>query len=167
MNIITKAAIVAAFFATATVAAPVTKTDDSAVRKTVTKIYAPFRNEIIKEAWWEHPIYSAETRKKFVQWEQNRERRKADDIDDLNNGNWLCGCQEYDTKYFRVKQNNINSLGSGKIEADIQLQITQTDTRKIRFMMVKEKGRWKVDDMFTDDDAKGLKQTLSEQIARR
>jgi hypothetical protein len=167
MNMIVKTAVISMIMSSAALSAPSNKTDDAAIRQTVSKIYAPFRKDIINKPYWEQPIYSAETRSQFIRWEQNNKRRKTVEIDRLGNGNWLCGCQEYEAKYFRITNTKIGAIAGGKAEAVVKLQITQVDTRTIRFMMIKEKGRWVVDDMFTDSDGKGLKQTLREEVRRR
>ena len=54
---------------------------------------------------------------------------------------------------------------AGKAEVSATIALGYGETRAERFLMVKEGGAWKVDDLFSESFPKGLKAALREEIA--
>lgn len=137
--------------------------DRSAIDASVARIYAPYRSGGSEEAAWERPVFSARTAALIAQWQKVM---PADEVDNLNDGDWFCLCQDWDQEKFRHAVIARRALGKGMVEATVRLDIGFGEKRDLRMTFAREKGGWRLDDLFAAQDfPRGLKQALRETIA--
>jgi hypothetical protein len=110
---------------------------------------------------WEYPVYSSGTAALIASW-----RRVAPDEepDDLSDGDWFCLCQDWQRLRARVTGREL--LGPNRASLRVHVDLGSGQTRNLRMIFVRERGRWKLDDLFaTREFPRGLKQALRETIA--
>jgi hypothetical protein len=137
--------------------------DAPGIRAQIAKIYKPYSQELNQTSWWRYPVFSAETRKLIQRWRKLREN--AEDEVDLGGADWLCACQDFDPKKFRVTVDSIRVLSSGQTEAGVTIHQGFGESSKQWYVMVNEKGRWEIDDIVPTKGKPGLKTELRSAIA--
>ena len=144
-------------------AAALPAADRAAIDASVARIYAPYRADGAEDAAWERPVFSARTAALIAEWQKVM---PADEVDDLNDGDWFCLCQDWDQTKFRHAVIARRSLGKGRAEATVRLDIGFGEKRDLRMAFVREKQGWRLDDLFAAPDfPRGLQQALRETIA--
>jgi Protein of unknown function (DUF3828) len=138
--------------------------DAPGIKAQVAKIYKPYQSKADDRPWWKYPIYSAETRKLITRWEAAR-KGSEDELGSASDADWLCACQDFDPKKFRVTADIVQVLPSGKSQATITIHQGWGESSKQRLIMVKEKGRWEVDDILDIDANEGMQAALRADIA--
>ncbi len=130
---------------------------------TITAIYAPYSEEGAGTASWEFPIYTAEVIQLIDRW---LAVLPADEPDELNDGDWLCQCQDWDAKRFRAVVTGRRALRRGLVQVSVRLDLGHGERQTARFLLRREAGAWKVDNLFAADFPRGLKQAIRETTAR-
>jgi hypothetical protein len=116
---------------------------------------------------WAKPIYSRATSQLIAQWEKGL---SSDEVEDLNGFGWFCECQDYDEKRFKVRLTAAPVAGAGAgravVNAAVDLGFGQPhDARRLKLTLVKEAGRWLIDDVTSQSFPKGVKVELRKAIA--
>ena len=88
-----------------------------------------------------------------------------DEVDDLSDGDWLCLCQDWNPRRFRATVTNKRVVRAGLVEAGLRIELGEGSPRTARLQLKGESSGWRIDDMFSSDYPRGLKQTLRETIA--
>jgi hypothetical protein len=88
-----------------------------------------------------------------------------DEVDDLSDGDWLCLCQDWEPRQFRATVVSKRAVRPGLVETSVRINLGGGTTRTARLEMKREGPAWKIDDMFSSDYPRGLKQALRETIA--
>lgn len=142
---------------------PVQADDSADVDQAVTALYAPYGAEAPDwDAVNALKNYSAATEKLIAEWEKGLPQ---DEVTDLADFDWLCECQDWDAAAFKLKIQPHPAPVGGKAEVTARIDLGWDETRDQRFVMVKEGGAWKVDDLFSQSFPNGLKAALREAIA--
>ena len=143
--------------------APAKADESAAVDKAVTALYAPYGQE---EPNWDavrrQKNYSRETEALISKWEKGLPK---DEVTELGDFDWLCECQDWDSKAFKLTIQPHGQPVDGKAEVSAKIDLGFDESRDARFLMVKEGKGWKVDDIVSESFPKGLKVALNEAIA--
>jgi Protein of unknown function (DUF3828) len=158
--------LLAMAFTNAAAAAPLSKQNAAAIRAQIVKIYKPYNQPTNDRPYWQHPIYTAQVRKLFSQWEKLRATNGDDEVDELSGGDWLCMCQDWDPEYFKLMKQVLKPLALGKVEVEVTLLQMEGQRETFRLIMVREDGKWLVDDILDGQATKGLKHQLREAAAK-
>lgn len=142
---------------------PAKPDETPAVDAAVTALYAPYGQE---EPDWDkirkEKNYSKETEALIAKWEKGLPK---DEVTELGDFDWLCECQDWDSKAFKLAIQPHGPVTDAKAEVSAKIDLGFNESRDERFLMVKEGKRWKVDDIFSESFPKGLKVALNEAIA--
>lgn len=135
--------------------------DKVAVDAAIARIYGPYGQNKEQQLLWERPIYSAEIRALIAHWQRVVPK---DEVDALNDGDWLCQCQDADYRAFRAVPLGMRRLADGRAEVRLRVELGFGARRPTRLLMKREGGGWLLDDLYGPDFPKGLKQKLRETI---
>ena len=136
--------------------------DSVAINRQVFEIYHPYTRPMTSTSPWERPIFTAEINALVRQW---RRVTPQDEIDDLSDGDWLCLCQDWEPSRFVAMVTAKRAVRPGTVEATVRINLGEGAPRTARLQMKREGPAWKIDDMFSSDYPRGLKQALRETIA--
>lgn len=129
----------------------------------VARIYAPYRDEASAGAAWERPVFSAGTATLIARWQKVM---PADEVDSLNDGDWFCLCQDWDSTRFSYRIVSRKPLSGGLVQATVRFDLGWGESREQRMVLRREGGGWRLDDMFSREGfPRGLRQALRETIA--
>jgi hypothetical protein len=147
-------------------AAPSRPSEANAVRAAVAKIFAPYKRpttETIKLASFERAVFSRRTRSLIDKW-QNRSGPK-DIITPLSGGDWFCQCQDWDHRVTGLGPQKLTWLGANRVESRALFTVFKIDTRATRLIMVRENGKWLIDDLYFESDRRTLTTQLRTETA--
>ena len=154
--------LASSIMALAASAAALSAADRSAIDQTVARIYRPYSIERAAAPVWERPLFSREVSALINHWQ----RVLPDgELDGLNDGDWLCLCQDWTARSFRVTTLGRQLRETGVIEARLRINLGNGQSRQTRLIFRKEARGWRIDDLIADDFPHGLKQALRETIA--
>jgi Protein of unknown function (DUF3828) len=143
--------------------------DRAAVDAVLLSIYQPYSHSGASDdhgsaANWEQPIFSAETTALIRRWVRVQPK---DGPDDLNDGDWFCMCQDYENSKFRATIGAHRQLRPNVVQVQVSVDLGTGDPRRsMRFILNRESGTWKVDNLFARDGFEnGLKVALRRTIA--
>jgi len=129
--------------------------------QTVAALYAPYaRAEMHGDAGEGH--WSAETAALVKRW---KVVTPADEVDDLGDFDWLCHCQDWDHKAFRVHVQGQRMIGPDLVELRVRLTLVPGSQVGERLLLKREGRDWRVDDVIATDLPRGLKVALHRTIA--
>lgn len=155
------ATILPALLAGATLSAA----DRAALDAQVGEVFRPYRGDVDDKAAWDYPIWSQEVTALIAHWQRILPH---DEPDALNDGDWLCQCQDWDARRFKVAIGAREALSPGVAQVAVEIDLgfgEVRDLRGARLLFRKEGAAWKLDDIFAKDSfPKGLKQALRETI---
>jgi len=157
-------ATIAALLSAAGMGAP-PAVDRDAIETQVTAIFGPYKARPNGVAAWDYPIYSAEVTALIARW---KAVMPEDETDALNDGDWLCQCQDWNRKRFLSTIVTVLMSSRDRAEVDFILDLGtngSNGSRAGRMVLLREQGEWKIDDMVTDAFPDGLKRALHETIA--
>lgn len=141
--------------------ASLSASDRAALDGATRAIYAPYRRERTPIPW-ERDIWSREIQHLITHWQSVL---PPDEPDAMNDGDWLCQCQDWDRKAFRV-----TIKGHRKVEkdaAEIAVGIVLFENAEPRGAVLafrREEGRWMLDDMVAEEYPDGVKASLRQTI---
>ena len=72
----------------------------SEIETTVVGIFQPYMGPAGAVAAWDQPIYSAEVAALIARW---KAVMPEGELDGLNDGDWLCQCQDWDVDAFQAR----------------------------------------------------------------
>ncbi|WEK47589.1 MAG: DUF3828 domain-containing protein [Candidatus Andeanibacterium colombiense] len=144
-------------------AAPAFADDSTDLDAAVTALYAPYGADAPD---WDTvralKNYSAATEALIGEWDKGL---PEDEVTELGDFDWLCECQDWDSSAFKLVIQPHPAPADGKAEVTAKIELGFDETRSERFLMVKEGGAWKVDDIFSEAFPKGLRAALKAAIA--
>ena len=136
--------------------------DSVAIDRQVAEIYRPYSRRINSTSAWERLIFSPEINALVRHW---RRVTPQDEVDDMSGGDWLCLCQDWEPRRFRASIVSKRAVRPGYVETAVRINLGEGSARTARLEMKREASGWKIDDMFSSDFPRGLKQALRETIA--
>ena len=143
--------------------APAQADESAEVDQAVAALYAPYGAEAPDwDAVRALEQYSMSTEGLIRGWQSGLPQ---DEVTDLADFDWLCECQDWDSEKFKLAIQPHGQPVGGKAEVVAKIDLGWDETRVERFVMVKEDGGWKVDDIFSESFPRGLKVALMEAIA--
>ncbi len=138
--------------------------DRAAIDAQVQAIFAPYSKLPRTRAAWEYPQFSAEVAALIAHWQRVLPK---DEPDALNDGDWVCLCQDFDEKAFRAVPGQVRLIGPDVAEVAVRVELGSGETRRERIQFKREGGQWRLDDVFAAADfPRGLKRKLRETIAQ-
>jgi hypothetical protein len=143
-------------------AAALVPADRATLDRTVAAIYRPYGIETMQPPVWERPLFTAEVRRLIARWQQVMPR---DEVDDLNGGDWLCLCQDWNPRAFRVTTLDRRAVRAGVAELKVRIDLGNGQQREARLVMAREGRAWRIADLFASDFPGGLQAALRETIA--
>lgn len=139
--------------------------DTAALDAQVAEVFRPYREGADSKAAWDYPIWSAEVTALIAHWQRVL---PEGEVDALNDGDWLCQCQDWDEKRFRTVLGAHRALAADVAEVDVKIDLGFTEVRDLRdtrLVFKREGGAWKLDDIFASEAfPSGLKQALGDTI---
>jgi Protein of unknown function (DUF3828) len=142
--------------------APITRADNAAIRAAIKVIYAPYLDPAKEISAFEAPVFSARTTALIKQW---RNRRSSDEVSPLSQGDWFCQCQDWDSPGFRVTAIKIQPQAKGKVIANVSYDLGWDEVRNLKFVMIRERGKWQIDDLISSGGYPSLTNGLRQEIA--
>jgi Protein of unknown function (DUF3828) len=140
--------------------APATPVDRLAVQKLVKSIMAPYaKTNASPPNSFDMPRYTRATRALINRWSKSL---KPGYVTDMADGDWICQCQDWDPKAFRITSISIQPMKNGEMIADTRYFISPTDARRLKFVLAREGGNWLVSDLIFEDS----KDSMTVQLAR-
>lgn len=139
--------------------------DQVALQEKVVEIFRPYGGSDEATASWDYPIYSVEVTDLIARW---RSVTPEGELDGLNDGDWLCQCQEWEPHAFAVTMTSIGMVSDDVAEVELIVDLGfggPEDTRAETLTFKREDGIWKLDEMIAIAFPDGLKQALRETIA--
>ncbi len=143
-------------------AAPVSAADRATLDAATRAICAPYRRETNYEAVWERDIWSADMRRLIAEWQAVV---PTDEVDAMNDGDWVCQCQDWDAKKFRMKITKREGKGRDAALIGVDFNLGHGEPRDAYLEFRREQGRWVVDDIYSEPYADGIKAALIQTIA--
>ena len=140
-------------------------TERSEIESTVVGVFRSYQGPPGAVAAWDQAIYSAEVTALIARW---KEVMPEGEVDDLNDGDWLCQCQDWDGDAFQARMTSIEITEPGVAEVTVTLDLGfggPGGERDERLVLRREGDAWKIDEIFAESFPKGLKQALRETIA--
>ena len=139
--------------------------DRGAIEEAVVGIFAPFTTEN-PGASWDFPVYSGEVTALIAKWKSVIPESEPDG---LNDGDWLCQCQDWDASAFTAMITSVGMTGPDTAEVEMSLDLglgAGEAPRRERLVLQREGGTWKIDDIVAEPSfPRGLRQALHETIA--
>ena len=113
---------------------------------------------------WERPVFSHRAAALIAAWEKGL---KSDEVEDLNGFGWFCECQDFDEAKFKadLTVRHVGAKARAVVNAAVDIGFGE-GPRIMHLEMVREDGRWLIDDVRSASFPKGLKQDLRTAIAR-
>ncbi len=137
--------------------------DRAALDAATIALYEPYRTETADVAVWERDIWSREVRQLIAKWQTVI---PEDEPDALNDGDWLCQCQDWDAKAFRMTITKRKKVSKDRAEVAVDIVLFKDDDPRDAFLTFRrEGGRWKLDEMFTEEYSDGIKAAIRQTIA--
>jgi hypothetical protein len=135
--------------------------DRNALDAATRAIYAPYRREGTPIPW-ERDIWSREIQHLITHWQSVL---PPDEPDAMNDGDWLCQCQDWDSRKFRMTITGRKLLETGVAEVTVNIVLfDNAEPRDARLVFRREQGRWMLDDMVTGEYPDGVKASLRQTI---
>jgi hypothetical protein len=145
--------------------ASVSAADKAALDAQVTEVFRPYTQEADGKASWDYPIWSAEVTAMIAHWQKVL---PEDEPDAMNDGDWLCQCQDWNAKGFKTTVLSRKPLSGGRMQVQVKIDLgfsEVSDIRGAQMIFRREGTGWKLDDIFAKDSyPKGLKQALRQTI---
>lgn len=137
--------------------------DAAAIDARVREIFAPYSKAPEPKAIWDQHVFSAETTALIARWKRVMPR---DEVDDLNDGDWFCLCQDYDNKKFHAAPGAHRDVSPGVVEVTVRVDVGFDEPRNERMVFKREAAGWRLDDILEAEQfPRGLKQALRDTIA--
>lgn len=127
------------------------------------RIYGHYRRPDNATADWEQPVFTAALRGKIQAWR----RDAGDEPTDLSDFGWFCDCQDWDAKTFRAEKRAVRELGRNRIEVQVHVTVGWGGATDQRLILVREGGKWLVDDLFPRSTPEGIRRGLQRETAAR
>ncbi|MCW1427958.1 YbjP/YqhG family protein [Novosphingobium sp. JCM 18896] len=136
------------------------------VDRQVHEIFRPYRENADDRPVWERPIFSRELRTLIAHWQRVA---PEGEVDDLNDADWLCQCQDWDPKAFDLAILKVAGAGADRASVDVRIGLGagEAGKRRAQLRLEREQGGWMIGDLYAAESfPEGLKQALRETIAK-
>jgi hypothetical protein len=146
-------------------AAAPSDTERLEIETTVVGIFRSYTGPPGSTAAWDQAIYSAEVTALIAQW---KAVMPEGELDGLNDGDWLCQCQDWDGDAFQARINSIQLTAPAVAEVAITVDLgfgQAGSEREERLILRREGEAWMIDDIVAESFPNGLRQALRETIA--
>lgn len=142
--------------------ASVSTADRAALDAATRAIYAPYQSDELTEvAAWDRDIWTREIRDLIVHWQSVI---PLDEPDAMNDGDWLCQCQDWDSNGFRVKIKSFKAVQPGAAKVTVNINLGHGDPHDAVLSFLQEGDSWLLDDMHTEEYSEGIKAALRQTI---
>jgi Protein of unknown function (DUF3828) len=108
-------------------------------------------------------VFSGPTKALIETWKKRA--NNEGEITDLSGEDWFCQCQDWDPERFRVTGVKLQPLARGKVRADVSLLLARGAPGKLQLIMIRERGKWLVDDLIAINGYPTLTTGLRREIA--
>ncbi|WP_374530283.1 DUF3828 domain-containing protein [Novosphingobium sp.] len=139
---------------------PAPAVSERAVDATLSKAYGPYYKENGGDSDWYRPVFSASTKKLIRAWLKHN----GDELTGLSDYGWFCDCQDLDWKSFSWKRTGLSVIAPGQIEVTVKVNVGWDSVVEQRLVMVREGGRWVIDDLFSDSAPQGIKAAMQQEL---
>ncbi len=136
--------------------------DRTSINRQLAAIYRPYTIEAAQGAVWDRPLFTAEVNRLIARWKQVM---PEDETDGLNDGDWLCLCQDWDPKKFSAAPQGHNVLPGGVVEVTMAIDLGIGQRCSARLYLRREGAQWRIANLLAADFPRGLMQALRETIA--
>ncbi len=128
----------------------------------IAEIYAPYAKQDMQGSPWDRPLFSRETAALIAEW---KSVMPQDEPDALNDGDWLCLCQDWDEKRFnaRIEKQEITNPQEARVR--MRLVLAPETSRVSNLVFRREDGHWRLDNIYARSFPGGLKRALVDTIA--
>lgn len=142
--------------------AALSASDRVALDATTRAIYAPYSREAISPPPGERDVWSREVRQLIAKWQAVI---PEDEPDALNDGDWLCQCQDWDANAFRMSITKRKKVSKDQAELAVDIVLFKdADPRDAFLTFRREDGIWKLDEIYTEEYSDGIKAALRQTI---
>jgi Protein of unknown function (DUF3828) len=135
--------------------------DQAALDAATRRVYAPYR-AARTPAPWQRGIWTSDLRQLIAKWQTVV---PEGEVDAMNDGDWLCQCQDWDKRRFRAKVTGHTRSAPDRAEVSVSIDLGHGELRKARLAMRREQGRWLIADYHAEPYPEGIKAALIETIA--
>ncbi len=134
------------------------------VKAAIIEIYKNFNDSNNRKAYWELPVYSEATSKLIRTWETAPNQK--DIISNLEGGDWLCDCQDFDEKKLMPISFTFAPCGLSETYARVvvKLDLGTSEQRDIYLSLHKEQGRWLISDIENEKVGVSFQDQLLKEI---
>ena len=145
-------------------ASPVSSADRVTLEAATRAVFAPYSQTEMDEAPWDRDIWSREVRQLIAKWQSVL---PEDEPDALNDGDWLCQCQDWDVSKFKATIRSLKAIAPDVAEVTVDLDLGFDDgvPRDEFITFRREDGRWLIDEIYTEWHSDGIKAALRQTIA--
>jgi hypothetical protein len=109
---------------------------------------------------WDQPVFSAATSRLIRQWKKHN----GAELTGLSSYGWFCECQDWQARKFRWKRDGFKLIAGKRAEVKVSVDPGFGDFVHQRLILVREGGRWLIDDLFSDSAPKGVKAAMREEL---
>lgn len=143
--------------------APVTDADKAAAETAIRAIYATYNREDTSAvpSAEDRPVFSQELTALIATIPHHE-----GELGLLDDADWFCGCQDWDGATAGITQIASESRPDGKVEVTSHfLPVADAEPTVITFLMVKEAGQWKIDDMIRPSGNSTLRRDIAAAVS--
>lgn len=135
-----------------------------AIDATLGQAYNGYRSDRIDgPADWEKKVYSAEITSLIAAWNKHTDGV----LTAMSDYSWFCDCQDFDAKKFRWTRLSLRPLGPDRAEVKVRVNAGWDSSSLQRLILVRQKGRWVIDDLFSQSVPTGLKAALRRELKEK
>lgn len=129
----------------------------------LTGIYGHYARDDASVADWDRPVFTAANRKLIADWQA----LVGDELAGLNEYGWFCEYQDCDAGRFRTQRRSVRNLGNGRVEVGVRVSAGWGAPRDQRLVLVREGGRWLIEDLFSRSEPGGIRKALRRDLAEK
>lgn len=145
-------------------AAPaITDEDKAAAEQAIRDLYATYNRQDMSRTPepWKQPVFSTELTDLIATIPM-----PEGEVGPLTDADWFCNCQDWDPATAGITELSSAARPDGKIVVSSNFQaMTDADPARIDFLMVRQAGSWKVDDLLTPGSGTTLRQDIAAAVA--
>ena len=138
--------------------------DRTLIEQTVVGIITPYYGPSTVAAW-DYPVYSQDIAALIARW---KAVMPEGELDGLNDGDWLCQCQDWDGNAFQATIVSIEMADddTARVALSLDLGLGGSATPREETLVLRREGEgWKIDDIVAESFPDGLRQALRATIA--
>lgn len=135
-----------------------------AVDATLGQAYNSYKSDRIDgPADWQKKVYSAEVTALIAAWN----RHTGENLTAMSDYSWFCDCQDWEAKKFRWTRLSLRTLGPNRAEVKVRVHAGWDSSSLQRLILVRQRGRWVIDDLFSESVPTGLKASLRKELKEK